>query len=202
MTRNSLSRFVHSNGDAVVRCYDLVQFVLFGFVRFGLIQVSLFRSISCFSRFCCSLIEQRENLREAATFVSSPLRLPSSSFSFSSSYPSIKDVLVLHSLDHHGHVTFVPFVWAARGERERGRRKQRRMKHEATHLFVFFFFTSASERDQQVVSDTVCSIVASERNVFEPPLRVSFLLGTCFPYLNICTDNFAPHSAFAWYTLL
>ena len=98
MTRNSPSRFVHSNGDAVVCCYDLVQFVLFGFVRFGLIQVSLFRSISCFLRFCCSLIEQRENLREAATFVSSPLHLPSSSFSFSSSYPSIKDVLVLHSI--------------------------------------------------------------------------------------------------------
>ena len=139
MTRNLPSRFVHSNGDAVVCCYDLVQFVLFGFVRFGLIQVSLFRSISCFSHFCCLLIEQRENLREAATFVSSPLRLPSSSFSFSSSYPSIKDVLVLHSLDHHGHVTSVPFVWAARGEREKKTTTHEAWSNTSFCLLLFHF---------------------------------------------------------------
>ena len=114
MTRNSPSHFVHLNSDAVVRCYDSVCSVWFCLVWFDSGQSHVSRVFVVHWLNNERISEKRQHF-----FVSSPLRLPSSSFSFSSSYPFIEDVLVLHSLDHHGHVTSVPFVWAARGKRER-----------------------------------------------------------------------------------
>ena len=196
MTRNSPSHFVHLNSDAVVCCYDSVCSVWFCLVWFdsGRSHVSRVFVVHWLNNE--RILEKRQHLFLhlyvflLLLFLSPHLIHSLKMFWFCTPWTIM---VMLHPCR----------LFEQPGERESERKTTtHEATHEVTHLFVFFFFTSASKRDQQVVSDTVCSIVASERDVFEPLLRVSFLLGTCFPYSSICTDNFAPHAAFAWYTLL
>ena len=117
------------------------------------------------------------------TFVSSPLLLPSSSFT--SSYPSIA-----WFGSHHGRVTSI---------RESARERDVDDGTSNNTSFCLLLFLTPSECSA-VVSDTACSIVASERDVFAPRGYCIFFTWHVLLFI-IIAQNFAPHAVFAWYTL-